>query len=124
MRNGLLIVVSVLLLSACTKERPNVLFITLDTTRADHIGFIGGKRDVTPVLDRVAAQGVAFSRCIAVQPLTAPSHSSIFTGLYPYGHGVRNHGGYVLSDEQLTLAVLELPDLHARCGAFFEMGTG
>lgn len=104
MRSASLILITALLFPACAREKPNVLFITLDTTRADHIGFISGESGVTPVLDSLVEKGVGFSNCIAVQPLTAPSHSSILTGLYPYSHGVRNNGGYVLGEDKVTLA--------------------
>lgn len=70
----------------------NVLLITLDTTRADHLGCYGYAPAKTPDLDRLAREGVRFSRAYCPAPLTLPSHVSIMTGLYPVTHGVRNNG--------------------------------
>ena len=71
---------------------PNVVLITLDTTRADHLGCYGYALAQTPNLDRLAAEGTRFARVYAPAPLTLPSHTSILTGLYPATHGVRNNG--------------------------------
>lgn len=89
---------------ACSRRQPNVLLITFDTTRADHVGFVTGKKNITPTLDALAASGTGFTTAIASQPLTAPSHATILTGLYPYHHGLRNNGAYTLPDQQVTLA--------------------
>jgi arylsulfatase A-like enzyme/Tfp pilus assembly protein PilF len=70
----------------------NVLLITLDTTRADHLGCYGDALARTPALDGLAAGGVRFSRVYCPAPLTLPSHTSIMTGLYPLKHGVHNNG--------------------------------
>lgn len=70
----------------------NVLLITLDTTRADHLGCYGYAPAKTPDLDRLAREGVRFSRAYCPAPLTLPSHVSIMTGLYPVTHGIRNNG--------------------------------
>ncbi len=86
------------------KSRPNVLFVTFDATRADHLGFLGGPAGATPMLDAMAARGTAFEEAITVQPLTLPSHTSLMTGLYPDHHGVRNNGTYVVPAEVHTLA--------------------
>jgi arylsulfatase A-like enzyme len=68
---------------------PNVVFVTIDTLRADHVGVYGGSVQ-TPVLDRLAAQGVRFARSISQVPHTTPSHVSMFTSLYPLSHGAKN----------------------------------
>ena len=70
----------------------NILLITLDTTRADHLGSYGYKPAKTPNLDRLAQEGIRFARAYCPAPLTLPSHASIMTGLYPVAHGVRNNG--------------------------------
>ena len=70
----------------------NVLLITLDTTRADHLGCYGHEPARTPNLDGLAREGVRFARAYCPAPLTLPSHASIMTGLYPVAHGVRNNG--------------------------------
>ena len=71
---------------------PNLLLVTIDTLRADHVGAYGAVEARTPVLDRLAAEGTRFSTAIASAPLTLPSHASILTGLYPPHHGVRYNG--------------------------------
>ena len=62
---------------------PNIVLITLDTTRADRMGFLGSERGLTPNLDELARRGVVFSRAYAQVPLTTPSHATILTGTYP-----------------------------------------
>ncbi len=83
---------------------PNILLVTLDTQRADVLGCYGQARDVTPTLDQLAAEGIRFTRAFTVTPLTIPAHSSVFTGLYPPRHGVRDNGDYFLDDGAVTLA--------------------
>ena len=87
------------LLSGC-----NVLLVTLDTVRADHIGCYGNRRIDTPTLDELARAGVLFSEVIAPTPITLPSHASILTGRYPDRHGARMNALYRLGDEHETLA--------------------
>jgi arylsulfatase A-like enzyme/Tfp pilus assembly protein PilF len=82
----------------------NVLVITLDTTRWDRLGAYGDPGASTPNLDRLASEGVLFEQAIAAVPLTLPSHSTMFTGLLPPRHGVRDNGGYVLDSRHTTLA--------------------
>lgn len=84
----------------------NLLFFTLDTTRADHIGCYGYSLVETPVIDNLARNGILFKNAISQAPLTLPSHSSIFTGTYPFYHGVRDNGGFYLEPEHTTLAEL------------------
>lgn len=81
----------------------NVLLITLDTTRADHLGCYGNPTVRTPNLDALAAGGVRFTQCTATVPITLPSHTSIMTGTYPFVHGVRDNG-HVVPEDNLTLA--------------------
>jgi len=83
---------------------PNLLLITLDTVRADHLSCNGTKKVRTPQLDRLARGGVNFTRARTSVPLTLPAHASIMTGNYPPVHGVRDNGSYRLPEEQLTLA--------------------
>ncbi|MDP2310725.1 MAG: sulfatase-like hydrolase/transferase [Pseudomonadota bacterium] len=98
--------VTLLLLAACAPAAPppNVLLITLDTTRSDALGSYGSTTGATPHLDRMAAEGVRFDRAYTVTPLTIPAHSSIHTGLYPPRHGVRDNGDFFLGDDATTLA--------------------
>jgi arylsulfatase A-like enzyme/Tfp pilus assembly protein PilF len=89
-----------------TFPETNVLLFTLDTTRADHIGCYGYPNVRTPNIDGLAADGFLFKNATAQAPLTLPSHSSIFTGTYPFIHGVRDNGGFYLEPEKVTLAEL------------------
>lgn len=84
--------------------RMNVVLITLDTLRADHVGTYGASGVRTPHLDRLASQGVVFDQVMTTAPLTLPAHSSIMTGQFPPRHGVRDNGGFFLDQEQVTLA--------------------
>jgi arylsulfatase A-like enzyme/Flp pilus assembly protein TadD len=84
--------------------RRNLVLITLDTTRADHLGSYGWKAARTPNLDALAARGTRFVRCDTAAPVTLPSHATILTGLYPPRTGVRDNGTFVLSDRVETVA--------------------
>ena len=83
---------------------PNVLLVTIDTTRADRLGSYGFALARTPNLDRLAREGVRFADVTAVAPITLPSHASILTGLLPLAHGVRDNGTFALGPEAVTLA--------------------
>jgi choline-sulfatase len=85
-------------------NRLNLVFVTLDTTRADRLGCYGFKGIETPNIDGLARDGIVFDHATATVPLTFPSHSSIFTGLVPPHHGVRDNGGFFLDDARVTLA--------------------
>jgi arylsulfatase A-like enzyme len=85
----------------------NVLLITLDTLRADHLGCYGYSKNTSPALDALASTSIVFDHAIAQSAITPVSHASIMTGLNPYNHGLRSlHGGvsYQLPDSRLTLA--------------------
>jgi len=85
-------------------RRPSVILISMDTTRADHLGCYGHPTVRTPHIDRLAAEGVRFEQCLTCVPVTLPSHSSILTGVYPYVHKVRDNGRFRLAPENVTLA--------------------
>ena len=68
---------------------PNLILITLDTTRADHLSCYGYQRQTTPNLDRFAADALRFTRCYAVTSWTLPAHASLFTGKFPSAHGAQ-----------------------------------
>src|SRR5258708_4039235 len=105
---------------ACVRAEtkpPNILLITLDTTRADHIGAYGDARARTSRLDRLAAAGVLFERAVSAAPITLPAHASLLTGRYPFAHGVRDNGNFSLTDRMATLATA-LHDSGYRTGAF------
>ncbi len=83
---------------------PSILVITLDTTRADHLGCYGYEGAETPTLDRLASEGTRYVRAYASAPLTIPAHATLFTGTYPPTHGVRDNGDFVVPDRAVTLA--------------------
>ncbi len=85
-------------------QRPNLLLVTLDTTRADRLGCYGREGAATPNLDGLAADGALFEQAIAVAPVTLPSHVSLLTGQYPPRHGVRMNGDFRLPEGDTTLA--------------------
>ncbi len=95
----------------------NLLIVTFDTTRADHIGSYGYSKARTPAIDRLAREGVIFSEATAPSPTTLPSHASIMTGLYPVHHGARANNTFRLADENVTLAEV-LSDNGYTTGAF------
>ncbi|MBV8199321.1 MAG: sulfatase-like hydrolase/transferase, partial [Acidobacteria bacterium] len=72
------------------RHPPNLLLVTLDTTRADHLGCYGFGLARTPAIDRLAAEGVRCADAVTGAPITLPSHATIMTGLYPPAHGVRD----------------------------------
>jgi arylsulfatase A-like enzyme/Tfp pilus assembly protein PilF len=88
-------------------ELPSLLLVTLDTTRADAVGWEGGAQ--TPELEALAARGVRFAHAYATAPMTLPSHASMLTGLYPSEHGIHENSRVVRADEALLA-----PRLRAR----------
>ncbi len=105
-----------LLIFACTLTRrsaaathPNIVLVTLDTTRADRMGFLGSRSGLTPSLDGLARQSIVFERAYAQSPLTVVSHATILTGTYPQTHQVTELAS------PLGAVLPYLPDLlHAR----------
>ncbi len=87
-------------------EGLNVLLVSVDTTRADHIGCYGHPEVKTPNIDRLAAEGTRFTHCISSAPLTLPSHTTMLTGSYPYVHGARDNGLFVVDEANHSLPEL------------------
>jgi arylsulfatase A-like enzyme len=92
-----------MLLAACSRSQAppapepsrtaqNVLLITIDTLRADHVGAYGDASARTPTLDALARAGLRFERAYATAPITIVSHASLLTGRYPPGHRARDNG--------------------------------
>lgn len=86
------------------KSLPNVLLITVDTLRADHLSCYGYARNTSPYIDGLAREGTRFSRAYTSIPLTGPAHISLFTGRYPQENGVRRNG--VAPPDQRALVTL------------------
>jgi arylsulfatase len=90
--------------SAAATERPNIVLITLDTLRADHVSCYGYPRQTTPTLDRLAAEGVRFTHAYSQSDHTNPSHTTILTGMYPRSHSVTSNRA------ALPLEVVNIPE--------------
>ena len=95
----------------------NVLLVTIDTLRADHVGAYGSTRGATPTIDRLAAEGLRFETTYAHVPLTLPSHTALMTGAYPFVNGVRDNGSFRFDGSRPTLAST-LKAAGYRTGAF------
>ncbi len=80
---------------SCAREpnRPSVIFVLVDTLRHDYLGCYGFEGPISPNLDRLSRSSHLFERAYAQAPWTKPSIASLFTGIYPTGHGVVNHEG-------------------------------
>jgi len=106
-RRRSLVVLSIASLWACDgggpPAPPNVILISVDTLRADHLGCYGYERATSPFLDELAARGVRFERAFAQSSWTLPSHMSLVTSRYPRSHGVHNHDA-VLPEGVSTVA--------------------
>jgi arylsulfatase A-like enzyme/Flp pilus assembly protein TadD len=89
---------------AAGTPKPNVVFITIDTLRADHLGCYGYKQIRTPNIDALAADSVRFERAYTPVPVTLPAHTAIFTGTYPTLSGMHDFSGNKLNPAQPTLA--------------------
>ncbi|HZE88688.1 MAG TPA: sulfatase, partial [Verrucomicrobiae bacterium] len=83
--------------------RPNVILVSLDTVRADHVGCYGYARPTTPILDALARESTLFELAVAPAPWTLPSHASMFTSLYPHEHGAAGPSS-TLAAERVTIA--------------------
>jgi len=81
-----------------------IILISVDTLRADRLPLYGYKNVATPVIDALATDGLTFDQAWAHSPQTMPSHASIFTGLLPFEHGVRDNMGFMLKPGTPTMA--------------------
>jgi len=93
------------MMSASIPPTPHVIFISLDTLRADYVGCYGHPWVETPHIDAFARQSVLFTACMSVAPTTLASHTSLMTGTYPHTHGTPRNG-FVVNDENIMLAEL------------------
>ncbi|HEV2720466.1 MAG TPA: sulfatase-like hydrolase/transferase [Thermoanaerobaculia bacterium] len=91
---------------APSADKPDIILVTIDTLRADSVGFAGNTNVKTPFLDKLAQEGIVFANAHAHNVITLPSHTNILTGLYPYQHGVRENAGYKLSPKFETVATM------------------
>jgi arylsulfatase A-like enzyme len=113
---GVFVAANLLLTTTCNRgatdrfpDVRNLILVTLDTVRADHLGCYGRPGDPTPTIDRLAREGVKFDMAISQAAVTPVSHASILSGRYPPGHGLRvihSQTGYRLPDSVPTLATI------------------
>jgi choline-sulfatase len=111
-RAFLVLVLAPGLLGSCSRSRPairNVLLISIDTLRADHVSAYGFPRPTTPNIDAVAREGVLFRNVHTPVPMTLPAHVSMLTGTLPPTHGLRDNLANRLPEASLTLAEMLKP---------------
>ena len=82
----------------------SVVLVSIDTLRADRLPLYGYRKGATPNLDALAREGIVFEHVYSHCPLTLPAHASLFTGLLPPHHGVRDNQGFSLAKDKRTLA--------------------
>ena len=97
---------------AATPVRRNIILITVDTTRADRMGFLGSNLNLTPNLDVLAHDGVVFTRAYSQVPLTSASHATILTGTYPQFHNVTQPGQLLGEDLPYAPDILKHAGYH------------
>ena len=97
---------------------PNVLFITIDTLRADHLSSWGYHLETSPNIDKLAAEGVRYANAYTVTSRTAPSHYSMFTSRYPQEHGAKLNGFALPQDSKFLLLPQVLKKYGYKNGAF------
>lgn len=93
-------------------HKPNVLLITVDTLRADHLGAYGYHRPTSPRIDEIAARGAVFENFFCSAIPTQPSYTTLYTGQHPLTHGVISHGG----EAALSSTTPMLPELFLKAG--------
>jgi hypothetical protein len=102
--------------ASCRSKPPNVLLVSIDALRADHLGAYGGDEGVSPFLDELAASGAVFENAFVPLPATDPSHASLLTSLHPLQHGVLANA-MTLPEELETLAEV------LRAHGYYTMGA-
>jgi len=86
----------------------NLVLITIDTLRADYVGYCNKEKQITPNIDQLAQKSVVFQHAYSHSPLTLPSHTSLLTGMSPHEHGVKDNAFFCLSSDVPTLATILL----------------
>ena len=90
----------------------HVVVISLDTTRADHFGFLGNTQIATPQMDALAEESIVFTDFMTVAPTTLASHTSLFTGTYPHHHGTPRNGFMVNPENEMLPEILQAEGFH------------
>jgi len=104
LRSAALLVLAAAEIGCSRPAADNLLFISFDTTRADHLSAYGYSRTTSPAIDALAKRGTLFTSAFSHVPSTLPAHSTMFTGLLPPQHGVRCNGKFRLPESRTTLA--------------------
>lgn len=132
----LLLILLVLITPGCfTKENKkdflcldcNVILISIDTLRADHLGCYGYRRNTSPNIDKFAEQSIVFEKVYSQSPFTAPSHMTMFTSLYPSVHGINNImavNDEIASTQRLSDSIITLPQILKERGYITSAFTG
>ncbi|MBI3308318.1 MAG: sulfatase [Candidatus Melainabacteria bacterium] len=100
-------------------EIKRIVLVIIDTLRADHLGCYGYPRNTSPFIDSLAKKGILIKKALATAPITAPSHTSIFTSLYPLQHKITRNEGR-LSEESITVTEI-LKNLGYKTAAFLSV---
>ena len=103
MRSYIAIIISIIATFSAVAEDTNLLLITIDTLRADHLGCYGYERQTSPTIDLIAKEGVLFEQAISPKGSTYPALASLQTSQSPITHGVRKNGE-MLREETVLLA--------------------
>ena len=98
---------ALLVLAGCRGHPRDVVLITIDTLRADHVGAYGYPRPTSPAIDALAADGLLFERAVPTCPATAPSIASLLTGLHRARHGAIRNGKAMSLDVQTLAEILQ-----------------
>jgi arylsulfatase A-like enzyme len=109
-----------LALAACTPARPDIVLVTFDTLRADHVGAYAARPagSLTPRLDAVAERARVFEHAFTTMPTTAPAHASLLTGLHPREHGIERNGDRAAPEHASRSLQQRLRDAGYATGAF------
>ena len=103
--------------AAAPGARPDIVLVSIDSLRADHLGCYGYARPTSPGIDRLAAEGVRFHNTVSTTSWTLPAHAALLTGLYDSTHGLVDNG-LTLSDNVVTLAEV-MKDAGYRTAGFY-----
>lgn len=108
----ILVLVAMFAGSASAAGKPNIILITIDTLRADHLGCYGSKSNASPHIDQLASKSIVFENAFSVAPITLPSHTTILSGVYPNKHGVRDNAVFAPAPQPLLQESLKADGYH------------
>lgn len=100
------------------KPKPNIILISIDTLRADHLGCYGSKKATSPHIDNLSSESIVFEKAFSQSSVTTPSHGSMLTSLYPLSHGVLQNETPFAFSEDITMLQQILKKSNFRTTAF------